>query len=85
MTTIRLQVAPRVAPDNPRGARVAAAVFLALWRLGGGLWRTAMRPTPRADEDARRVRELAQQQDDPRVAAELLAAADHHELLHAPR
>jgi hypothetical protein len=32
MTTIHLQVAPRLGPAVPRGARYAAAVFLALWR-----------------------------------------------------
>jgi hypothetical protein len=85
MTTIRLQVAPRVGPPQPRGARLAAAVFLALARVIAGLLAAA--PAARvkgAGEEAQEVRKLAlqYQQTDPRFAAELLAAADRHERLH---
>ena len=84
MTTIRIQVAPRVAPDNPRGARVAAAVVIALWRLFAGLGRKAAPPARTATQEAQDVRELAltHQTSDPRFAAELFAAADRHERLH---
>jgi hypothetical protein len=84
MTTIHLQVAPRLGPAVPRGARYAAAVFLALWRALtpriGSTAPAARTPTQEAQE----VRELALevQQTDPRFAAELLAAADRHERLH---
>ena len=83
MSTVSLQVAPRVAPDNPRGARAAAAVALALWRLVAALLRS---PTPPRDaqQEAREVRELAltYRDIDPRFAADLLVAADRHERLH---
>lgn len=81
---LQVQVAPRVAPDNPRGARAAAALFLALARLLAGLLR-ARAPRPKSvEEEAQAVRELAlrYQQQDPRFAAELLAAADRHERLY---
>jgi len=84
MSTIRLQVAPRVAPDNPRGARAAAAVFLALGRLVAGLFRVAPARPKSVEEEARAVREMAwqYQQVDPRFAADLMAAADRHERLN---
>jgi hypothetical protein len=84
MTTIRIQVAPRVAPDNPRGARVAAAVVIAMWRLFAGLGRRAPTQARTAAQEAQDVRELAltHQTSDPRFAAELFAAADRHERLH---
>ena len=84
MTTISLQVAPRVAPDNPRGARAAAALFLALTRLVHHLFRSAAPRPKSAEEEASAVRELALRcrQTDPRFAAELEAAADRHERLH---
>ncbi len=53
MTTISLQVAPRVAPDNPRGARAAAALFLALTRLVAGLFRSAAPRAKSAEEEIR--------------------------------
>jgi len=84
MTTIHLQVAKRVAPDNPRGARAAAALFVALWRLVAALFRAAPPRPKSAQQEAQAVRELAWQyrETDPRFADELLAAADHHEKLH---
>jgi hypothetical protein len=84
MTTIHLQVAPRVGPAVPRGARSAATVFLALWRLAAALGRSA-RPAPRTPtQQAREVRDLALevQRRDPRFAADLFAAADRHERIH---
>jgi hypothetical protein len=84
MTTIRIQVAPRVGPANPRGARVAAALVIALWRFFAALGRKA-EPRPRTPaQEAHDVRELAltHQATDPRFAAELFAAADRHERLH---
>ena len=84
MTTIRLQVAPRVGPANPRGARLGAAAFIALWR---GLEWLGRRAPPRVKtpaQEAQAVRDMAWglQQADPRFAAELYAAADRHERLH---
>jgi len=84
MTTIRIQVAPRVGPANPRGAQVAAAVFIAGWRLFARLGRKAPPRIKTPSEEAGDVRELAltHQAMDPRFAAELFAAADRHERLH---
>lgn len=85
MTTIRLQVAPRVGPDNPRGARVAAAVAIALCSLLSGLGRSQAHSQARTRaREAQDVRELAltHQASDPRFAADLFAAADRHEQLH---
>ena len=84
MTTIRIQVAPRVGPANPRGARVAAALVVALLSLLARLGRKAAPRGRTPAEEAQEVREmaLAQQAMDPRFAAELFAAADRHERLH---
>lgn len=84
MTTIRIQVAPRIGPDNPRGARMAAAVVIALGRLLSGLGRKAPPLAKTAAQEAQDVRELAltHQASDPRFAAELFAAADRHERLN---
>lgn len=87
MSAVHLQVASRVTPDNPRGARVAAAAFVALWRLVAGLFRVApARPhsVDSAEEQARAVREMAWQYQkiDPRFAADLMAAADRHERIN---
>jgi hypothetical protein len=84
MTTVSVQVASRVAPDNPRGARAAAAVFVALARLLAGLFRAAPARPQSVAEEAQAVREMALQYQkvDPRFAAELVAAADRHERLN---
>jgi hypothetical protein len=86
MSTIRLQVAPRVGAAYPRGARLAAMLWLAVQR-GLGAWRRPPRPpVPQhnPEKEAQAVRELALQyrQTDPAFAADLLAAADRHERLH---
>ena len=84
MTTIHLQVAPRVGPTMPRGARFAADAMLYLARAWQGLF-TVVPPAPATPEaEARAVRELAlqYQQTDPNFAADLMAAADRHERLH---
>jgi hypothetical protein len=86
-TTIRLQVAPRVGPAYPRGARVAVLLWLALRRA------LSVRPRPapaqrtaaqEARDEAQAVRELAltYRAADPAFATDLLAAADRHERLH---
>lgn len=84
MSTVSLQVASRVAPDNPRGARAAAAVAIALWRLVAALFGSAPTRAQTAEEEAQAVRELALQvrYADPRFAADLMAAADRHERLY---
>jgi hypothetical protein len=85
MSTIHLQVASRVTPDNPRGARAAAALFVATWRLVAGLFRAApAAPAQSVEEEARAVREMAWQYQkvDPRFAADLMAAADRHERIN---
>ena len=86
MTTIDIQVAPRIGPANPRGSRFVAWLFLA---IGRGLQRLFSRPAPTVParnpvQEAQAVRELALQyrRVDPRFAADLLAAADRHERLH---
>ncbi len=87
MTTINIQVAPRVGPANPRGAQVIAWLFLA---VGRGLHALFSRRAPVAEparnpaQEAQAVRELARQHQfaDPRFAADLYAAADRHERLH---
>ncbi len=84
MTTIHLQVAPRVGPAMPRGSRYAALIFLALWRAVAGIGRSA-RPRGRNPvQEAQEVRELAwaYRATDPGFAADLAAAADRHERLH---
>lgn len=84
MTTIHLQVAPRVGAAYPRGSRLAAAVFLAAWRAMAALGRSAG-PRPRSPlQDVLAVRELAwsYRDSDPGFAADLAAAADRHETLH---
>jgi hypothetical protein len=84
MTTIQLQVAPRVGPAMPRGSRYAAAAFIALWRGVAGFGHRAM-PRPKSiQQEAQSVRELAMtyRQSDPGFAADLATAADRHELLH---
>jgi len=84
MTTVRIQVAPRVGPANPRGARVAAAVFVAVWRFFAALGRKAAPRAKTPAQEARDLRELAltHRAMDPRFAADLFAAADRHERLH---
>lgn len=88
MATLKFQVAPRVGPANPRGARVAAtlaaALLASLQRLGDAARRRPPAPPASPAEEAQAVRELAAQyhSSDPRFADELLAAADRHERLH---
>jgi len=84
MTTIRLQVAPRVGPAMPRGSRLAAAAFIALWRAVAALGRNAPPRARTPGQEAQEVRELAwsYRQTDPGFAADLAAAADRHEQLH---
>lgn len=84
MSTIHLQVAPRVGAANPRGSRLAAAVFIALWRGFERLGRRAPSRAKSPAQEAQEVRDMACecQRTDPRFAAELFAAADRHERLH---
>ena len=87
MSTIHLQVAPRVGPTYPLGARIGAAVYLAVSHAVAALAHLGRTVTPAAKspaEEAQAVREMAweYQSIDPRFAAELLAAADRHERLH---
>lgn len=81
MTTIHLQVAPRVGPTLPRGSRLAAAAFIALWRAVADLGRGAPPKGKSPAQEAQDVRELAwsYRQSDPGFAADLAAAADRHE------
>lgn len=84
MSTIHLQVAPRVGPANPRGSRLAAALFIAWWRWLERLGRSAPPRARSPTQEAQEVRDMAceVQRTDPRFAAELYAAADRHERLH---
>jgi hypothetical protein len=82
MTTITVRTPVEVA--EPRGARAAVAAVLALreaWAsLRSGL--AQQRAYSRRVAEAAKVRAMARQmnQHDPRVAAEMYAAADRHEL-----
>jgi hypothetical protein len=70
--------------EGPRRARFAAALFIGLYQAVQRL-RASLSPASRAPgADVREVRRLADsmRRSDPRVAAELDAAADRHELLH---
>ena len=83
MTTIHLQVAPRVGAADPRGARLAAAMFMAVWRGVAALVRSVgPRPTS-PEQDVLEVRQLAwsYRHSDPGFSADLAAAADRHERL----
>lgn len=84
MTTIHLQVAPRVGPTVPRGSRYAALVFIALWRALADLGRGVPPRTRSPAQEAQEVRELAwsYRETDPGFSADLAAAADRHERLH---
>lgn len=84
MSTIKIQVAPRVGPANPRGAIVAAAFFVGLWQAVASLGRKLQPTPPTPEQEAQKVRELATSylRTDPSFAAELFAAADRHERLH---
>lgn len=86
MTTIRLQVAPRVGPSMPRGSRLAAAAFIALWRAVAALGRNAAPRARTPEQQAQEVRELAwsYRHSDPGFASDLAAAADRHERMHGP-
>jgi ABC-type sugar transport system substrate-binding protein len=84
MTTVHLQVAPRVGPSMPRGSRYAAAAFMALWRAVAAMGRSAPPRAKTPTQEAQEARELAwiYRQSDPGFAADLAAAADRHERLH---
>jgi hypothetical protein len=84
MSTIKIQVAPRVGPANPRGAMIAAAFFVSLWQAVAGLGRKLQPAPPTPQQEAQKVRELATSylRTEPSFAAELFAAADRHERLH---
>lgn len=89
MTTLKFQVAPRVGPAVPRGARVAAALaaaLLAALQQIGDAWRRRRKgaPTLSPAEEAAAVREMAWRirDSDPGFAADLFAAADRHERLY---
>jgi hypothetical protein len=80
MTTTTVQVLSVPTPAMPRGARVAASLFV---RAARGLSAAfAAAPISRSQEAAQ-VRALAYEvrSADPRFAADLYAAADRHELL----
>lgn len=68
----------------PRAAPVAAALFMRLlqWFDRRGRARAASRSQATRESEARAVRDYAQRfaRHDPRFAADLLAAADRHEL-----
>jgi hypothetical protein len=77
-TTLKIVGVPSATPQ--RGARWAAALFVAAWRGAERLLRTTPQPRTRAEEAAE-VRALAMSvsHTDPGFAADLLAAADRHE------
>jgi hypothetical protein len=77
-TTLKVFGVPAVMPQ--RGARWAAAAFVAVWQGIARLFAAAPRSQSRAEEAAE-VREMARrlQATDPGFAADLIAAADRHE------
>jgi hypothetical protein len=87
MTTIHLQVAPRVGPEMPRGAELAAALAVAVMQGWRSLRHALQAPGAGAAHDAPAVRETAWRMldADPRLAADLLAAADRHEQMRGLR
>ena len=84
MSTIHLQVAPRVGPIVPRGSRLAAAAFLAAWRSLARVGQGVSPQSRHSQRDVQAVRDLAEsyRDSDPDFAGDLLAAADRHERLH---
>jgi hypothetical protein len=82
MTTITVQ--PPVRAPAPAGARVAAEVFSAFlsWARAVAAQRAARQLRTARLLEAAKVRIYAQRiaHEDPRFAADLLAAADRHEL-----
>lgn len=88
MTTIDIQVAPRVGPANPRGSRFVAWLFVSITRALQSLLSapapapTTTRATPEQEAQAVRAMALQYQRVDPRFAADLMAAADRHERQH---
>ncbi len=82
MTTVSVHTPAQVA--EPRGARVAVAAVLALREAWGSLRRglAQRRAYNRRIAEAAELRGIARAMDrhDPRVAAEMRAAADRHEL-----
>jgi hypothetical protein len=85
MTTIHLQVAPRVGPEVPRGAELAAALAVAAMQGWRSLRHALHAPAVSSAHDVQAVRETAWRMldADPRLAADLLAAADRHEQMLA--
>lgn len=77
-TTLKFTGVPAVTPQ--RGARWAAALFVAAWQGVARLLTAAPRALTRAQEAAE-VREMARHlaATDPGFAADLMAAADRHE------
>ena len=81
MTTITVNTPVPV--EEPRGARAAVAVVQALreaWAAGRTAWarqRTQRRLVAEANEVRAMARDMARH--DPRVAFEMMAAADRHE------
>ena len=69
-----------------RAAFALYALFVALYRLLAGMLRAATERKPGGLPDVQAVRDLARrhQASDPGFAADLLAAADRHEVLHGP-
>jgi hypothetical protein len=79
MSSTTLQVLHVEQPSMPRGARVAADLFVRASR-----WLASRPATPHQTrvQEAEAVREYAYsvQRSDPRFAADLYAAADRHEM-----
>ena len=72
---------PSAAPQNARGARVAAALFAALLNGVAGLFKAPAARAPSRAEEAAPVREMAWRvrKTDPGFSADLYAAAARHE------
>ena len=84
MSTLHIHANATAPATEPRGARWAAAGYVALWQRVERVLQRRSGAARRAVADANRVRRVAEQhqRSDPRFAQDLFAAADRHERLH---
>jgi hypothetical protein len=86
---VRLQVAIPAPTAEPRGSQLAAAAAIMVWNTLSLLWKRPQTEAAAgsASAEAQQVRELAlkYRDIDRGFAADLLAAADRHEVLHEGR
>ena len=81
-TTVHIEAVP-ASTRVPRGARIAAELFVSAARLVSALWVQARRVSPSRALEAAEVRRMAYElrNSEPGFAADLYAAAARHEAL----